>query len=210
MDGLALAIAFFQKTQVVFNVFVGGVFAPGGHQSCVRALIVAAQHVRVSLVVEDLDRRPKDADSLRVGAVGKIKSAQAIIGCRKTEPRLGIAWMLLDGAPEMFFGEAVVIMTKVLLAETEFIVRVAAEQTRPRYRLHAERRRYRTGGFIAGLLRLGGGGSRLRESSDGGFAPNRSERLLGVEHPASQRPAAVTINPRAIPLSMPTPCGVAR
>jgi hypothetical protein len=45
LDGLALAIALFQKTQVVLDIFVGGILALGGHKRRMRAFVVAAQHI---------------------------------------------------------------------------------------------------------------------------------------------------------------------
>jgi hypothetical protein len=53
-------------------------------------------------------------------------------------------------------------------------------------------------------------GKMWEASSDGVLEPNRLEKLLDVLHPANQRAATVTTNPRAIPISMPTPCGAAR
>src|SRR5438874_10127043 len=117
-DGLALAIALFQKTQVVQDVFVGGILAPGGDERCMRPLVVPTQHIRVSLIVENRDRRPKNTNSLSVGAIGKVKSPQTIIGRCETEPRLGVARMGLNCLPEMFFGKSEIVGTIVLLAET--------------------------------------------------------------------------------------------
>ena len=45
LDGLALAIALLQKTQVVLDKFVGGILALGSHKRGVRAFVVAAQHI---------------------------------------------------------------------------------------------------------------------------------------------------------------------
>ena len=80
-----------------------------------RALIVAAQHVRVTLVVENRDRRADDADRLGIGAVGEIKAAQAIIRGGETEPGLRVARMLFDCGAEMFFGKTEIIRAKVFL-----------------------------------------------------------------------------------------------
>ncbi len=62
------------------HVFIAGVLALGGGQLLARALVVAAQHVGIALVVQDLGRRPEDADGLAVGAVGEIEAAQAVVG----------------------------------------------------------------------------------------------------------------------------------
>jgi hypothetical protein len=45
LDGLALAVAFFQEADVVLNVLVVWILAQGGGKRCVCALVVAAQHV---------------------------------------------------------------------------------------------------------------------------------------------------------------------
>ena len=117
LDGLALAIALFQKTQVVLDIFVGGILALGSHKRRVRAFVVAAQHIRIALVVQNLGRRSKDADRLTIGAISKIKTPQAIIGRGKAEPGLRVARMRLDGAAEMFLGDAVIVRAIILLAE---------------------------------------------------------------------------------------------
>src|SRR6185437_3232681 len=161
LDGLALAIALFQKTQVVLDIFVGGILALGSHKRRVRAFIIAAQHIRIALVVQNLGRRSKDADRLTIGAISKIKTPQAIIGCGKAEPGLCVARMRLDGAAEMLLGDAVIVRAIILLAETQFVVWVAAEQA-GRGWSRAQRRRHRAGGgLIGGLLRLGYFGVRL-------------------------------------------------
>src|SRR6476620_9956164 len=155
LDGLALAIALFQKTQVVLDIFVGGILALGSHKRRVRAFIIAAQHIRIALVVQNLGRRSKDADRLTIGAVSKIKTPQAIIGRGKAEPGLGVARMRLDGTAEMFLGDAVVVRPIVLLAETQFVVWVAAEQAGRGWSCAQWRRHRAGGGLIDGLLRLG-------------------------------------------------------
>ena len=52
----------------------------GLEQRGARAAVVAAQHVGIALVVQDLRRRPDDADRLRIGAVGEIEAAQPVVG----------------------------------------------------------------------------------------------------------------------------------
>src|SRR6185437_16104907 len=161
LDGLALAIALLQKTQVVLDIFVGGILALGRHKRSVRAFVVAAQHIRIALVVQNLGRWSKDANRLTIGAVSKIKTPQAIIGRGKAEPGLRVARMRLGGAGEMFLGDAVFVRAKILLAEAQFVVWVAAEQS-GRSWSHAQRRRHRAGGgLIGGLFRLGCFGVRL-------------------------------------------------
>lgn len=45
LDGLALAIALFKEPEIVLDVFVVRILAAGGGKRCMRALVVAAQHV---------------------------------------------------------------------------------------------------------------------------------------------------------------------
>ena len=45
LDGLALAVALFKEANIVLDVFIVRVLAPGGGKRRVRALVVAAQHV---------------------------------------------------------------------------------------------------------------------------------------------------------------------
>src|SRR5215472_8563686 len=54
-------------------------------------------HATYTLVVENLDGRPNNADRLTVGAVREINPTQAIVGGGKTDPGHGVARMLLDG-----------------------------------------------------------------------------------------------------------------
>lgn len=45
LDGLALAVALFKEANIVLDIFIVRVLAPGGGKRRVRALVVAAQHV---------------------------------------------------------------------------------------------------------------------------------------------------------------------
>ena len=45
LDGLALAVALFKEANIVLDVFIVRVLAPGGGKRRMRALVVAAQHV---------------------------------------------------------------------------------------------------------------------------------------------------------------------
>jgi len=58
-------------------------------------------HATYTLVVENLDGRPNNADRLTVGAVREINPTQAIVGGGKTDPGHGVARMLLDGETDL-------------------------------------------------------------------------------------------------------------
>lgn len=45
LDGLTLAVALFKKPEIVLDVFIVRILAPGSGKRRVRALVVAAQHV---------------------------------------------------------------------------------------------------------------------------------------------------------------------
>ena len=45
LDGLALAVALFKEAEIVLDVFIIRILAPGGGKCRVRALVVATQHV---------------------------------------------------------------------------------------------------------------------------------------------------------------------
>jgi len=45
LDGLALAVALFKEAEIVLDIFIVRILAQGGGKRCVRALVVAAQHV---------------------------------------------------------------------------------------------------------------------------------------------------------------------
>jgi hypothetical protein len=74
LNTLTPAIALFQKPDIVLDIFVGGIFASGGCKRRVRAFVIPAQHIGKTLVVQDLDRWPEDANRLTVGTVGKIET----------------------------------------------------------------------------------------------------------------------------------------
>src|SRR5215510_162717 len=75
LDLLSAAVAahaFFQNLDIVLDVWVGRIHLERLAELGARAHVVPAQHVREALVVEDLGRRPDDADGCRVGAVGEL------------------------------------------------------------------------------------------------------------------------------------------
>src|SRR5476649_844064 len=69
---LALPRALFQELDIVRDEFVARILALGFRQLDARALVVAAQHIGIALVIEDFRSRPDDADGLIVGAVGEL------------------------------------------------------------------------------------------------------------------------------------------
>jgi len=162
LDSLALAIALFQQTNIILDILVGGIFTLGCRERCVRAFVVAAQHVGIALVVQNLDGRPKDANRLTVGAIGKIETPQAVVGGGKTEPGLGVARVL---------GKTVVACSEVFLAETQLIVGIAAEQALPGWCWGAQRRR---DGTVASSGDCGGSNASLAGASTLAFAADPS------------------------------------
>jgi hypothetical protein len=129
LDSLALARALGQQMQVVLHVFIAWILALGFGKLGAGALVIAAQHVGIALVVEDFGGRPDDADGLVIGAVGEIETAQAVIGGGKAEPGLRVARMVFGGTAEIFLRQAEIIGAVLFLAETEIVVGIAAEQT---------------------------------------------------------------------------------
>ena len=45
LDGLAVAVALFEEAKIVLNVFIVRILASGRGKRCMRALVVAAQHI---------------------------------------------------------------------------------------------------------------------------------------------------------------------
>ncbi len=129
LDRLALPDAFIQQPQIVGDEFIVRILAPGLLQRRARAPEVAAQHVGVALIVEDLDRRPDDADRLPIGTIGEIETAQPVVGRRQSQPGLGVTRMQLDRVAEILLGQPVVAVPELQLAAREVVVWVAAEQT---------------------------------------------------------------------------------
>ena len=119
--------------------FVRGVFALGKRERFLGALVVAAQHVGIALVIEDLRPRADELDRLGIGAVGEIEAAQPVAGSGKAKPGLCVARMQFDRVTEMLFGEAEIIGVILLLAKAEIVVGVARQANPRRRRPMAER-----------------------------------------------------------------------
>src|SRR5262249_41271940 len=75
LGGLALAQARLDRFEIVLDVGVAGVAGLRLQQRLAGAARVAAQHVGVATVVEDLRRGTGDLGRLVVGAVGEIEAA---------------------------------------------------------------------------------------------------------------------------------------
>src|SRR6185503_1191195 len=88
----------------------------------------------------------EDADGLGVGAVGEIEAAQTIIRRRKAQPGFCIARMLFDRQAEVLLGETEIICAIMFLAETQFVVWIAAEKAGRR--LLARKTRDGAGSFV--------------------------------------------------------------
>src|SRR5271170_3468471 len=87
LDGFAFLIALLQHLHVGLGVGVAGVLGQRLLELLARPRVVAAHHVGKALVVEDFHGGAGEPDGLAVGAVGQIVAAQAVVGCRKPEPR---------------------------------------------------------------------------------------------------------------------------
>src|SRR5262245_20350642 len=79
LGGLALAQARLDRFEIVLDVGVAGVAGLRLQQRLAGAARVAAQHVGVAAVVEDLRRGTGDLGRLVVGAVGEIEAALAVV-----------------------------------------------------------------------------------------------------------------------------------
>jgi hypothetical protein len=62
-----------------------------------RLLQVAAQHVGVALVVQNLNRFAAELDGLCIGLIGEVKAAQPVITGRESDPSRDVLRGLLDG-----------------------------------------------------------------------------------------------------------------
>ena len=99
--------------------------------------------------------RPEDADGLRIGAVGEIETAQAVVGGSQAEPGFRVARMHLGGVTEIFLGQPEIIGAVLLLAEAQGVVRIAAVQARFGGGGRAERRQRRLLGRLIARRRRG-------------------------------------------------------
>src|SRR5262245_13814865 len=79
LGGLALAQARLDRFEIVLYVGVAGVAGLRLQQRLAGATRVAAQHIGVAAVVEDLRRGTGDLGRLVVGAVGEIEAALAVV-----------------------------------------------------------------------------------------------------------------------------------
>ena len=107
------------STSAILLAIVGfsGSLACASANFCRARLQVAAQQIRVADIVDHLRARPEDRERLAIGAVGKVVALEPVVGCGKPEPGFAVARQLFDGAAEMLFGEAVVLLAIVPLAE---------------------------------------------------------------------------------------------
>src|SRR5215813_8263766 len=121
LRGLALAQARLDRFEIVLDVGVAGVAGLRLQQRFAGAARVAAQHIGVAAVVEDLRRGACDLGGLVVGAVGEIEAALAVVRRRQAHPRFEVARMQLDRAAEVTLGQAEIAGLEVLLAEAEIV-----------------------------------------------------------------------------------------
>ncbi len=181
-----------------------GSLRSGGVKLLARALVVAAQHVGIALVVQDLGGRPDDADGLSVSAIGEIEATQAVVGGRKPEPQL----------PRR--ADAVRPRGGNISRRARNYWRGIASCRGSRRR--SDRCHSRPASAAAGTPSGGGGcsaaapsvaGAAAYASVPGVFASKGLVNLPALQ-PASQRPRATRYNIRTIPLRMTRPEGTAR
>ena len=171
----------FEQFEIVLDVGTARVLGLRDAQCLACARVVAAQHVGIALVVEDLRRRPDDLDRLLVGAVGELEPAQPVIGGREPDPGLGVARMLLDGTAEVALGETEIAGAEVLLAEAEVVVRDRCRAVpRNGIRLARSRSDPVASADVRSPPRSGPG------SCSRFLKPNRSPSLVDVSQPLSQ------------------------
>src|SRR6516164_3252335 len=145
LRGLAFAQARLDRFKVVLDVRVAGVAGLRLQQRVAGAPRVAAQHVGVATVVEDLRRGACDLGRLVVGAIGEIEAALAVVRGGQADPGFGVARMQLYRAAEMTFGQAEIARLEVFLAELELVIG----------------RRLRGGGWVARRRPHAAGGDRI-------------------------------------------------
>ena len=128
-----------EQHQIVLNIGIGRVLLGRKQKRRARFAKVAAQHVGISLIVQDLRRRTDDAGRLLVGAIGQFETAQAIIGSGETEPGFrigsGRSCRLFDRAPEMLLSQPIVHLGEMLSAEPELVGGIDERSSLPDARL---------------------------------------------------------------------------
>ena len=75
-----------------------------------------------------------NAGGLRIGAIGKIETAQAVIGGGQADPGLGVARVQFHRPAEMPLRQAVAALAEILLGDVQLIVGIGAQQLRGRRR----------------------------------------------------------------------------
>src|SRR5215468_2908035 len=103
LRGLAFAQARLDRFEVVLDVGVAGIAGLRLQQRVAGAARVAAQHVGVATVVEELRRGACDLGCLIIGAIGEIEAALAVVRGGQADPGFEVARMQLDRAAEMTF-----------------------------------------------------------------------------------------------------------
>src|SRR5262249_50135693 len=122
LGGLAFAQARLDRFKVVLDVGVAGIAGLRLQQRVAGAARVAAQHVGVAAVVEDLRRGACDLGRLIIGAIGEIEAALSVVRGGQADPGFEVARMQLDRAAEVTFRQVEIARLEVFLAELELVI----------------------------------------------------------------------------------------
>ena len=84
---------------------------------------IAAQHIRVALVIENAGGLAVEIDRGGIGVVGQIKSPQSIVARRQTDPGGYVLRRFFDGVLEILLRQAEAAFVELLDAEFDGFVR---------------------------------------------------------------------------------------
>src|SRR3954447_13345532 len=128
IHALAAANRLIDQRDIVRDGGVAGVLGLRLGELCPGPAQIAAQQIRIADVVDDLGARPEDRERLGISAVSQLVAFEAVVRSCEAEPGFAIAGRLLGGASEVLFGEAVVLLPIMPLAEHQVVPWVAPEQ----------------------------------------------------------------------------------
>jgi len=84
---------------------------------------IPAQHIRISLIIEDIRCVTHQFRRGHIAAVGEIESSQSIVARRQSDPGGRVSGGLFDGALKVLLGQAKIAFVETLDAQFQRLVR---------------------------------------------------------------------------------------
>ena len=103
-----------EQLQIVYDSRIVRLKRRGLEKFLAGGLEIAPQHIRIALIIKDIDGLPYQLDRLRIGPIGEVEPADAVVTGGKTYPCSGISRRPLYRVLEVALGHSVVSRIKML------------------------------------------------------------------------------------------------